>query len=171
MERTYTHDEKKYKVHTLYVGYFIIVFGVWMLIKWIRDPGINIFLFGLVAAVYASLNTFVFKAVPDKIIVDDESITFHALGNHKYNTADLEKFIVREQANAQFFIRLQEKGGKLKRYWVSYYYFSEREDLIDEIYYIEKKVNPNGLKFRGRESQFVYRPGQEKKYTEADFID
>jgi hypothetical protein len=43
--------------------------------------------------------------------------------------------------------------------------------LIDEIYYIEKKVNPNGLKFRGRESQFVYRPGQEKKYTEADFID
>ena len=170
MSRTYTYEPSRYKFKIIYIGYLIIVFGLFCLVKWIMDPGLNLYVFGVVAAAYNTINTFVLKCSPSAITVDDESITFHAMGERKFMISDFEDFNIRENANAQFYIRITTKDGKSQRYWVNYYYFSEKEDLINELYHIEMTVRPNGLKFRGRQKQFMYRPGQEPEgwFLEVD---
>jgi len=161
MQRTYTYEPTKYKVRIVFVGYLIIAFGVLMLVKWLMDPGLNLYIFGLVAAVYGTINTFVLKCSPSAITVDDETITFDAFGPHAYRLDNLEMFNLREFANAQFYLRIKTKDGKYQRYWVHYFYFSEKEDLIRELYHIEMLVHPDNLKFRGRKAMFTYRPGAE----------
>lgn len=159
MQKIYTYNPTKYKVHIIFLGYFMIAAALVLGAKWLMAPGVNIYLLGLIAAVYGSLNTFVFKANPRDIIIDDEYINFVSFGEHKYAIDEFTQFNIREFANAQFFIRLETKGGKKARYWVQYYHFSDREALIDELYHIEMKVHPTNIKFRGRERQFAYRPG------------
>ncbi len=161
MQRTYTYEPSKYKFKIVIMGYAVIFFGLFCLIQWLRAPGLNLYIFGVIAAIYGTFNTFIQKCNPSAITVDDESITFHAFGEKKYLISDFEMFNIRENANAQFFIRIKDRAGKAQRYWVNYYYFSEREDLINELYHIQMQIEPDNIKFRGRQKQFMYRPGQE----------
>ena len=159
MQKTYTYNPRKYKIHIVFLGYFMLAAAVVLAVKWIMSPGVNLYLLGLVAAVYGTLNTFVFQANPRDVVIEDGSITFVSFREYKYAIDELVSFNIREFANAQFFIRLETKNGKKARYWVQYYHFSDREDLINELYHIEMKVHPTNIKFRGRERQFAYRPG------------
>ncbi len=161
MQRTYAFEPDKFKWKVTIKSYLVLFFGLWCLIQWILSPGLNLWLFGIIAAAYGAINSFVLKCEPGVITVDDESITFNARGDRKYLISELETFNIRENANAQFYIRIKDKAGKAQRYWVNYYFFSDREDLINELYHIQMKIEPDNIKFRGREKQFMYRPGQE----------
>lgn len=168
MQRTYTYEPSKFKWKVTIKSYLVVIFGLYCLVQWLLAPGLNLWIFGVIAAVYGAVNSFIFRCEPGRIIVDDESITFDARGERKFMISDLATFNIRENANAQHFLRLSTKDGKTQRYWISYYFFSEKEDLINELYHIEMLVDPRGLKFRGREKQFQYRPGQE---PEGWFLD
>jgi len=172
MQRTYIFEPDRFKWKVTIKSYLVLFFGLWCLIQWILSPGLNLWIFGIIAAVYGTVNSFVLKCEPGKIIVDDESITFDARGERKFMISDITSFNIRENANAQHFLRITTKDGKSQRYWINYYYFSEKEDLINELYHIEMLVHPDSLKFRGgdRKKQFMYRPGQEPEgwFLEVD---
>ena len=135
-----------------------VVLGVLFIMK----PTQYLFLFGMGAAIYGVLNTFKFKSNPRDVVIDDETISFVSFGEAKYNIGKLKKFLIKESANVQFYIRVEDEDGKRGRYWIQYYYFSDREELINELYYIEKKVHPTSLKFNGRDNMFNHRPCDEK---------
>lgn len=168
MQRVYSYEGKRYQFSVVFVGYLMIAIALVLGILFIMNSKQYIFLFGLVVAIYGVLNTFVFKSNPRDIVIDDKSISFVSFGEAKYNIYELKTFKLKEFANAQFYIRVEDKEGKHGRYWVQYYYFSDREELIDELYYIEKKVHPTNLKFRGRENMFNLRPCYEVKIDETE---
>lgn len=138
----------------------MVIASVFFAFKFIIDPKINFYLLGLMTAVYGAANTFIFKSNPRDVEITDDTISFISFGEEKYEISRLKKFQIKEHANAQFYIRVAQDDGKKGRYWVSYYYFSEKEDLIRELYFIENKVHPERAKFRGRKKMFAYRPGQ-----------
>lgn len=163
MTKKYEYYAPKYKVHVHFLGYVMIALAILLGIRIIANPEISLNMFGFVAAVYGALNTFVFKSTPKDIIIDDESITFSSFGETKYKIAELTQFQIREFANAQFYIRVEDNTGRKARYWVTYYYFSDKDDLILELYHIESVVHPTNLKVTGREKQFEFRPGTTPK--------
>lgn len=138
----------------------MVIASVFFAFKLIINPRINFYLLGLMAAGYGAANTFIFKSNPRDIEITDKTISFISFGEDKYEIKRIKNFQVKEYANAQLYIRVAQDDGKKGRYWVSYYYFSEKEDLIKEMYFIENKVHPERAKFRGRKKLFAYRPGQ-----------
>lgn len=157
MQKTYSYDPKRYKFKVLYAGYILISVAVVFTVLFIMNMSQLLYLFGIGTAVYGAVNTFVLKSNPREIVITDNSIRFISFGEVEYQIEDLTRFLIKEFANAQFYIRVTDKNGKKGRFWVSYYYFSEREELIDELYVIEKKVHPQSLKFRGRSHMFNVR--------------
>lgn len=157
MQKTYSYDPERFKFKVLYAGYILIAAAVVFTVLFAMNPSQLLYVFGIGISVYGAVNTFVLKANPKDIVIDDNSITFISFGEVKYDIENLERFVIKEFANAQFYIRVADKNGKKARYWVSYYYFSEKEDLIDELYVIEKRIHPTSLKFRGRKHMFNVR--------------
>ena len=163
MQKIYAYEPARYRSRIVLVGCFLVAIAITLSAMYIQNPGQVLFLFGIAAAVYGALNTFVFKSNPREVVVDDEAVSFASFGEARYKISNLKTFDVREFSNAQLYIRVEDKSGRRGRYWVNYYYFSERENLIYEMYHIEKLVNPASFKFRGRESMFSNRPCQTQK--------
>lgn len=160
MQRTYSYLSSKYKVHVVFLGYFMVVIAVFCAIKLIIKPELNIYVLAFVAAAYGAANTFIFKSNPKDIIIDDDTISFVSpFGEVKYDIKRLVNFQVKDFANAQFYIRAAQDDGKKSRFWIAYYYFNDRNDLMREFYYIQKKVDPKNIIYKGREKMFMYRPG------------
>lgn len=168
MQKKYSYNNDRYNFKIVYTGYFMIAIAVVLAVMFIMKPTQYVFLFGIAVAIYGILNTFVFKSNPRDVVIDDNTISFASFGESKYKIDQLKTFLLKEFANAQFYIRVEDQGGKRGRYWVQYYYFSDREELINELYYIEKRVHPTSLKFRGRENMFNYRPCNEVKDDEIE---
>lgn len=167
MQKKYSYETKRYNFSIVFVGYLMIPIALVLIVLFLINPTQYLYLFGIGIAIYGALNTFVFKSNPRDIVIDDETISFVSYGEAKYDIKKLKSFNVREFANAQFYIRVEEQGGKRGRYWVQYYYFDNREELINELYFIEKKIHPNIIKFRGRENMFNARPCNEVKVDET----
>ncbi len=167
MLKTYSYDNSRYRIKVAFAGYFMIAIAVVLTVLFILKPTQYIYLLGIVVGVYGAFNTFYFKSYPRDIVIDDAAISFISFGEKKYEISNLKTFNVREFANAQFFIRVEQKDGKQGRYWVTYYYFSDREELINELYYIEKRIHPKNIKFRGREDMFNTRPCYHVKADET----
>ncbi len=157
MQKVYNYKPERYKFKVVYTGYFLIAISVVLAGLYILNPTQYFYLFGIVGSLYGVINTFVFKSNPKSILIDDETITFLSFGEVKFKINELERFVIREFANAQFYIRVRDKNGTKARFWVSYYYFIDREELIDELYIIEKRIHPNNIKFRGRDHMFNVR--------------
>ncbi|MFZ7134272.1 MAG: hypothetical protein ACOWWR_18145 [Eubacteriales bacterium] len=168
MERTYAYESKRYQFKIVFVGYLLIAIAVVLSILFIMKPTQYLYLIGVGVAIYGILNTFVLKSNPRDVVINDDTISFVSFGEATYNIDKIKTFMVKEFANAQFYIRVEDKQGKRGRYWVQYYYFSDREELINELYCIEKKVHPTILKFRGRENMFNVRPCNEIKLDETE---
>ncbi|QSX09246.1 hypothetical protein J0B03_04065 [Alkalibacter rhizosphaerae] len=158
MQRVYEFDPKRYQFKVVYTGYFLILIAVVLTGLFIMNTSQLLYLFGAVVAVYGIINTFFLKSNPGTIRIDDNMIRFISFGEVVYELEDLTRFQIKEFANAQFYIRVEDNSGQKGRYWVSYYYFSDQKELIDELYLIEKKIHPISLKFRGRENMFNVRP-------------
>ena len=133
MQKTYAYESKAYRFRIVIIGYILIVIAVALAVLYVLSPTRFIYLFGIAAAVYGALNTFVLKSNPREVVIDDETISFVSFGEARYEIAKLKTFNVREFANAQFYIRVEDTAGKHGRYWVQYYYFNDREELIGEL--------------------------------------
>lgn len=168
MQKTYSYDPERFKFKVVFSGYILIASVLIFTVLFAMNPSQLLYLFGIGISAYGAVNTFVLKSNPKEIVIDDNSIDFKSFGEVKFDIESLDRFVIKEFANAQFYIRVADNKGKKARFWVSYYYFSDREDLIDELYVIEKRIHPNSLKFRGRKHMFnVRKCNQEKVELES----
>lgn len=173
MEKKYIFNERQYFRKVTMIGYFMAIAAAYCLIQVFLNLGtstastIVYLLFGAAAA-YGCLNTFLLGSNPNEVDFTDDSVTFLSPGKtHSYHVSELEYFRVREMpANFQLFVRVGVKNGPQRRYWVNYDNMENGKDIIGEFHYIERKIHPDGIKFRGWDRGLA-RPGQQSINPEA----
>lgn len=155
MVKEYKYDDKRYFSRFVLTGYFMIAAALYCAFKFITLVGSSqwavVYLFFFASAVYGSANTLLLNANPKEIIFTDDSVSFTGYSKtHTYKISDLEYFRVKElPSNYQLFVRLGTKDGVKRRYWISYDKMESGGDIIAECHYIERKLNPSNIKFKG----------------------
>lgn len=158
MERTYLFEEKAYRYKVVYIGYLMVAILAFSLFQLI--VGLSIFwLLPALLSVYGTANTFLTKSNPREIVVSDESITFRSYGEKSFTVPKLTWFRVRvSAAGYQVYIRCKDSEGHRGRFWVNYALFSDKQDLLKEFDYLERKTHPDSLRMNGRDKAGVSRP-------------
>ena len=132
--------------------------------------GLNV-LFIIIAAIciYALKNLFLTKSVPRYIIVDDEKITFKSFGEKTMRVGSLNFFRVKTSTPGyQVVVRAADNEGNKGTFWVSFNYFNDKQDLLEEFNYLERKAHPDSLRLRGNERIGKCRPHEKIEETDSD---
>ena len=161
MERIYEFEKNAYRYKVLLVNYLLIPIMAYCLYKalWV---GANAALWAMGAAVcaYALINSFFRKSNPRVIRISDETITFSSFGEKSFEISKLVKFRLKVTTpNYQVLVRLEDSDRQSGSFWVTYSQFSDKLDLLAELDYLEKKIHPTSLRFRGRKGRGDARPG------------
>ncbi|MBR5559078.1 MAG: hypothetical protein IKU72_02390 [Oscillospiraceae bacterium] len=178
MERTYIYDPKRYSYQVTATGIICLIVAVYSVFKLFTtaDPMYILLwiLVGLIAG-YGALGTFAFNFYPQQIKVSDEEISFYC--NKKwftYRIDSIKQINVRAMVGGyEIFIRFTCSDGRKGHYWVKIPQFTEREDLIFELYHILWLINPKSISVKNQARKYDKRPGhiEGPAYTEADFME
>jgi hypothetical protein len=150
--RTYTYDATRFLIEVTFTGWFCVFVTVACIIMAIMGIVPGVMAVCAVVAFYTAWNTFVSRAYPREVTVDDESISFTCFGRtDTYRFADIDDIRVREFPYAyKSYVRING-GGMLKgRYWVRGQWFDDGEELYRRITDIECTIMPDSLKARAR---------------------
>jgi predicted membrane metal-binding protein len=177
LERVYEYDKAAYRNKVLLVNIALVLILGYCLYKVIFG-GTNVYLWLLAVAicVYALANSFLRKSNPRVITISDDEIVFASFGEKRFEIQKLIKFRVKVSTpNYQVLIRLEDSDKKFGSFWVTYSQFNDKLDLLAEFDYLEKKVHPDSLRFRGRSGmgnkrpeQNAALPGEENQPVEID---
>jgi hypothetical protein len=162
MERVYEFEKNAYRNKVLLINVLLIPIFGYCLYRGIFVQT-NALLWFLAAAVcfYALSNSFLRKSNPRLITINDEEIVFSSFGEKRFEIAKLTKFRVRiATPGYQILVRLEDTDRHKGSFWVVYSMFSDKKDLLAELDYLEKKVHPGSLRFRGRGKMGDTRPVQ-----------
>lgn len=158
MERTYIFAEKPYRYKVVYIGYLLVAIVAFSLLQLIVGSFVFWLLPGLVAA-YGASNTFLTKSNPREVVISDETLIFRSYGEKTFSVSKLTRFRVRvSTAGYQVYVRCKDSDGNKGRFWVNYAVFSDKEDLLKELDYLERKVHPDSLRMSGRPNTGTSRP-------------
>ena len=160
MERVYEYNKNAYRNKVLIVNYLMIPLLLYFIYR-IFFTGGNVYLWGFLAVIciYSLTNSFVRKSNPRIIKVTDEEIIFSSFGEKRFEVDQLTKFRVKVSTpNYQVMVRVEDVNRKNGAFWVTYSQFNDKMDLIAEFDYLEKKVHPDSLRFRGRKGMGDKRP-------------
>ncbi len=163
----FEYDPKLYLYRNTLTGYALIAIALYSVFQIVTDFGISIWLIVLLVSVYGAINQFVTVANPREVGVSEHQIYFtDGRIKHTYEISQLTSFQIKEIGiNGSIFIRVADNKGMRSRYWLAYRYFNDRDELLAECYYIERKLNPNHIKFRGREDWGAQRPSYSVEQT------
>jgi len=150
MERTYKYDPHFYRIKVLYMHYAIIgILGYclyYLIANWLNP----LFIIAAVICIYALKNLFLSKSVPRYVIVDDDNITFKSFGEKTLRVKSLKLFRVKTSTPGyQVVIRAADEEGNRGTFWVSFNYFNDKQDLLEEFNYLERKTHPDSIRLRG----------------------
>ncbi|MCL1929127.1 MAG: hypothetical protein FWG07_10100 [Treponema sp.] len=160
MERVYEYNKISYRYKVLMVNILMFPLLGYFLYR-IFFTGTNIYLwaFGAIVCVYSLSSSFIRKTNPRIIKISDEEIEFISFGKKSFEINQLTKFRVRVSTpNYQVLIRLEDVNRQQGSFWVTYSQFNDKLDLIAEFDYLEKKIHPDSLRFKGRKGMGDKRP-------------
>jgi len=160
VERVYEYNKTAYQNKVIMINIFLILILGYCLFK-IIFAGTNIYLwiFAAVICIYALVNSFIRKGNPRKIIITDDEIVFSSFGEKRFEINKLTKFRLKVSTpNYQVIIRLEDSDKRTGSFWVTYSQFNDKMDLIAEFDFLEKKIHPDSLRFRGRSGKGDKRP-------------
>lgn len=160
MEKTYTYDPYYYRNKVQLINTILACLLLYSLYNIVSGQA-NILWIGVIAiSGYALMNTYITKSNPREIIISDESITFRSYGEKRYDIDKLKTIRMRiTTSDHQVYVRVADSDGHKGRFWVTFGYFSDKYELIEEFDYIERKIHPESLRFNGREDRGHHRPG------------
>ncbi|MDR0583913.1 MAG: hypothetical protein LBG57_06145 [Treponema sp.] len=162
MERIYEFEKNAYRNKVVLINYLLIGIFCYAIYRIVFVPKYAL-LWALAVGicVYALANSYLRKANPRIIKVTDEEIVFSSFGEKRFEIAKLTRFRVKVSTpNYQVLVRVADSEGRQGSFWVVYALFSDKMDLLKEFDYLERKVHPESLRFRGRDKLGVSRPAQ-----------
>lgn len=159
MGKEYVFNKKMFLIRVVYAGILaamVFVFGIysisrgssmkylWMLICFI--------------CVYTVITNFIAISYPEKIIIDNDEITFSAFNKtHVYSRNDLQGFKIKEQhLAAKMYIRVNKPSLFKGRYWIDLKAYNDFKDLEKSLLEIEEIVHPNSLKANIKKNNALY---------------
>jgi hypothetical protein len=160
MERIYEFEKSAYRNKVLLVNVLLAPILAYCLYR-VLVVQTNTALWAMAAAVcvYGLANSFLRKSNPRIIKISDEKIVFSSFGEKSFEIARLTKFRVKVSTpNYQVLIRVEDSDKRQGAFWVTYSQFNDKLDLLAEFDYLEKKVHPGSLRFRGRDALGNARP-------------
>lgn len=167
MERRYTYDKKAYRTKVEMIGYIMLALLVYSIVLQFTSGFSFIWLLAAGVSIYGVSNTFLTKSNPREIIVTDETITFVSYGQKAFFVDSLKFFRVKQISyDYQVLVRATDSRGNKGRFWVTYAFFNDKMDLIEEFNYLERKTHPESLRLRNREDVGACRPHE--RATEAE---
>ena len=171
MERVYEYNKKAYR-NKVFIPSILLVFILGYCLYRIIFAETNTILWALAAVVciYALSNTFFKKSNPRLITISDEKITFSSFGEKSFEIDKLTRFRIRASTpRYQVFLRVEDSDKRHATFWVTYSQFNDKLDLLAEFDYLEKKIHPDSLRFRGKGNIANARPPTVKmELTEPD---
>jgi hypothetical protein len=169
MERVYEFEKSAYRNKVLMINYLLIAILGYALYRVIFVPKYAVlWMLAVAVCVYALVNSFLRKGNPRIITINDEEIVFSSFGEKRFEIKKLTKFRVKiVTPNYQVLVRLADSDKRQGSFWVVYSFFTDRKDLIAEFDFLERKIHPGSLRFRGRDKLGLSRPLQNHELPEA----
>jgi hypothetical protein len=169
MERVYEFEKGAYRNKVLMINYLLIGILGYALYRVIFVPKYAVlWILAVAVCVYALANSLLRKSNPRIITVNDDEIVFSSFGERRFEIKKLTKFRVKVVTpNYQVLVRIAESDKRQGSFWVIYSLFSDKKDLIAEFDYLERKIHPESLRFRGRDKLGLSRPSQSPELPEA----
>jgi hypothetical protein len=160
MERIYEFEKGAYRNKVLIINYLLIAILAYALYRVVFVPKYAVlWALAIAVCVYALANSFLRKSNPRIIKVSDDEIVFSSFGEKRFEIAKLTKFRVKVSTpNYQVLVRVADSDGRQGSFWIIYSFFSDKMDLIGELDYLERKIHPESLRFRGRDKLGLVRP-------------
>jgi hypothetical protein len=162
MERVYEFEKNAYRNKVLLINFLLVPILGYCLYRLIFvQTNTVIWLFASIVCIYALVSSVLRKSTPRIITINDEEISFSSFGEKRFEIAKLTKFRVRVTTpDYQILVRLEDSDKRHGSFWVTYGQFNDKKDLLAELDFLEKKIHPDSLRFRGRGKMGDTRPGQ-----------
>jgi hypothetical protein len=160
MERRYEFEKGAYRNKVLLINYILVgILGYSIYRLLIASAYTTLWAIAAVICVYALVNSFLRKSNPRIITISDEEIVFSSFGEKRFEIKKLTKFRVKVTSpNYQVLVRAADSEKRQGSFWIIYPYFNDKKDLIAEFDYLERKIHPDSLRFRGRDKLGLSRP-------------
>jgi hypothetical protein len=160
VERKYEFEKTAYRNKIVLVNYILIGILCYAVYRLIFAPAYApLWAAAAAVCVYALANSFFRKANPRLITVNDTEIVFSSFGEKRFEIALLTKFRVKVVTpDYQVLVRLADSEKRQGSFWVVYSLFNDKKDLLAEFDYLERKIHPDSLRFRGRAKLGLSRP-------------
>lgn len=148
--KKYVYNKTRYNVRVTFVGLFCVVLFLYGAVKLVITRS-YVWLAVVVAGGYQIFNTFIAKAIPSEVDLDDHRITFKAYGTTKsFDFKQIKDFRVRSWPDThKVYVRINKDSNDSKlrgRYWVECMFMNDTLELFN--FFIEKEceIHPNTAK-------------------------
>ena len=160
MEKVYEYNKTSYRYKVQMVNFLMIpLLGYFLFRIIVVGTNPTLWILGAGVCIYSLVNSFFRKSNPRIITISDEEIVFSSYGEKRFEINQLTKFRLKVTTpNYQVLIRIEDANKNIGAFWVTYSQFNDKMDLIAEFDYLEKKIHPDSLRFRGRKGMGDKRP-------------
>lgn len=162
--KVYFYEKKAFFCEVKFIGIFCIFITIASLYLAIKGFLTSLMLLICIVALYTVWNTFVSKSTPEKIVWDDDGITFSSFNRDDYYAwNDVKQLRIREFPKAgKMYVRFNNAGIFKGRYWLQTGRFSDGDELFNKMLSKEFEINPNSLKAQARRCYNEYQKKNDK---------
>ena len=152
MERVYEYNKTSYKYKVQMTNILMVpLLGYFVYRVITSETNVVLWVLGAVICIYSLANSFIRKSNPRVIRISDDEIVFSSFGEKCFEINKLIKFNVKVSTpNYQVVVRVEDVNRQHGAFWVTYSQFNDNMDLLAEFDYLEKKINPDSLRLRGK---------------------
>lgn len=165
MNKEYLFDKKMFSIRVIYSGILAaiaFVFGVYSVSRGSSMKYLWMFICFL--SVYTMITNFIAIGYPEKIIINNNEISFSAFNkSHFYSRKELKGFKIKEQQLAKkMYIRVNKPSLLKGRYWIDLNAYNDYKDLEKNLLEIEEIIHPNSLKANIKKNNAIYEERRKK---------
>jgi hypothetical protein len=148
MNKEYIFDPKVYFARVILTGIFCVLIFVFSLYMVFTDNHRQLFILIAAVSAYASWNAFVSGSNPNKIILEENGISFVSpVRQTKYLFSEITVFLAKDfRGSGKIFLRINKSGFLKGRYWIHTREFNDSYELYLFIMKLEHKTHPNSIK-------------------------
>ncbi|MDR2551614.1 MAG: hypothetical protein LBD31_00385 [Treponema sp.] len=162
MKKEYIYDPKRYFMQITLIGWFCVAVFLLSLFMIGFSSNRPLFFLAALAAAYTVWNTFLSGSNPNKVILEEDGISFESYGKRiKYPFSGITVFLVKDfRGSGKIFLRINRHNLLRGRFWIHTREFNDSEELFLYLLKLEYQTHPDGLKARAWDST---RPDVDKR--------
>lgn len=162
--KEYTYNDKSFLMEVTITGLFCGFITIVCLILACLGFLSGLMVFIAIVAGYSFWNCFISKSNSQKVILDDDYISFKTYNREdRFAFNDIKRLRIREfPTSGKMYIRINDSTAFKGRYWIQTKVFSDGNELFRKLLDIEYEMHPDTLKARARRVNTEYMEAEKK---------